>query len=75
MEVISDLVEYFVLFFASWIIWATKRIYAIDKEAALNKQNDNQVSLALSEFKKSIEALTTSVNELNIKFAEKFGKT
>lgn len=73
MDVIKEIAEYIVLMLVGWSTWATKRIYDLDKGLALNKQNDQQVSKVLGEFKEAIKQLTDSVNELNRKFAEEFG--
>jgi len=73
MEVIRDVVIYILGGVLAWVIWATKKIYDLDKEQALNSQNDAAVSKAINNFQISIDLLTKEINNLKITIAEEFG--
>jgi hypothetical protein len=70
MDIVKDVVEYIVGALVAWNIWATKEIYELKKDMALNSQNDQSVKGALIEFKGSIEKLTAEISQLKIDMAK-----
>jgi len=70
MDIIKDIIEYVIGALVAWNIWATKKIYDLDKEMALNSQNDESVKGLLLDFKKSIDTLTSEITQLKIDMAK-----